>query len=389
MIIKSLLSCDLYKLTMLQVFYREFPEATAKYRFKCRNKDVDLLPFKKEIEEEIDALCELNFTQDELEYLADIPYFSEAFINYLEDFRLKRHYIEVEEKNGNLSIMMDGPLTNVSMFEIFVLKIIHEVYSMNVNPPTEALLYEGRKRLIEKIVSFKDFVKANNFTPTVLEFGGRRAYTTKWHEFVTRNLVDNGIIVGTSDVDLARRLNIKPTGTMAHEYIQTFQGVGIDPMDSQTEAFQCWANTYRGDLGIVLSDTLGDAKFLVDFDPYFAKLFDGVRHDSGDPKAWGEMMITHYKAFNIEPNTKTLVFSDGLDFPKMFELARHFHGRIKVSFGIGTNLSNDLGVKPLNNVIKQTECNGNPTAKLSNNPDKTMCEDQSYLGYLKNCLSKI
>lgn len=394
-VIKSLLSTDLYKLTMLQVFFREFPDATAKYRFKCRNKDVNLLPFKDEIEVELDNLCTLHFTDEELQYLSNIRFFTASFIDYLEDFRLKRRYIEVKEKNGNLDIVMEGPLTGVSPFEIYVLKIVHAVYSRNVNPfkrvgeiwDIEAV---GEFNLREKILDMEDFVAEEGIKPVVVDFGGRRAYSPKWHEYVVRELAKAGVIVGTSDVDLARRIGITPIGTFAHEFVQSFQGLGICPvMQSQAEAFQCWADVYRGDLGIALSDTLGDAKFLIDFDPYFAKLFDGVRHDSGDPITWGEMMIAHYNAFNIEPKTKTLVFSDGLDFTKMFELALHFKDRIKVSFGIGTNLTNDLGVPALQNVIKQVECNGNPTAKLSNDPGKTMCEDESYLNYLKNRLTKI
>jgi nicotinate phosphoribosyltransferase len=390
MIIKSLLSQDFYKLSMLRVFFREFPDVDAKYRFKCRNEDVDLMPFKQEIEEEINDLCELQFSGEELDYLDTIRFFSPAYVNYLEDYTLKRRYINVGERNKKLDIVMEGPITGVSPFEIFVLKIVHEVYTRNVNPPNETILTEGRKRLVQKIRDFQNFEIAHGFKPTVIDFGGRRAYTTEWHEYVVKNLAAAGVIIGTSDVDLARRLNIKPIGTFAHEYIQTFQGLGICPvMESQKVALQTWANVYRGDLGIALSDTLGDAKFLVDFDPYFAKLFDGVRHDSGDPTQWGNMMITHYKAFNIDPMTKTLVFSDGLDFQKMFELALHFKGKIKTSFGIGTNLTNDLGIPALQNVIKQVECNGNPTAKLSNNPSKTMCEDESFMAYLRSKLAKM
>ena len=390
MIIKSLLSQDLYKYTMLQVFFNDFPGATAKYRFKCRNDVVDLRPFKEEIEEELDALCGLKHTTDELDWLASQRFFFEPFINYLEDYTLKRRYITVTETKESLDICMEGPITGTSPFEIFVLKIVHEVYTRNVNPPTDSLLFAGKQVLRNKIIDFEDFVNDNGFKPIVIDFGGRRAYTTEWHEYVVRNLAQRGVIVGTSDMDLARRLNIKAIGTFAHEFVQTFQGLNICPvMESQSEAFQCWADFYRGDLGIALSDTLGDKKFLIDFDPYFAKLFDGVRHDSGDPFVWGDMMITHYKAFGIEPMTKTLVFSDGLDFPKMFELAKYFNGKIKVSFGIGTNLSNDLGVDALQNVIKQVQCQGNPTAKLSNNINKTMCEDEDYKNYLIGRLNQL
>jgi len=303
---------------------------------------------------------------------------------------LKRRYIQVGEKDNNLDIVMYGPITNVSMFEIFVLKIVQEVYMRNVHPFDETLGGAGKVRLRDKINDFIDFTNNEGFKPVIIDFGGRRAYSTEWHEYVVKNLVNRGVIIGTSDMDLARRFNIKVIGTFAHEYVQSFQGLGICPViESQKIALQTWVDIYRGELGIALSDTLGDKKFLADFDSYFAKLYDGVRHDSGDPFLWGDQIIKHYKSLKIDPMNKTLVFSDGLDFKKMFELALYFDKGIKVSFGIGTNLTNDLGLKPLQNVIKQVECNGNPTAKLSNNPDKTMCEDESYLKYLKKQLDNL
>ena len=388
MIIKSLLSCDLYKYTMLQVFFREFPDVTARYKFKCRNTDVNLLEFKDEIMEEINCLCELRLTQEELDYLENFPYFSDAFINYLEDFRLKKHFVHVGERDGNLDIHFDGPLTNVSMFEIFVLKIVHEVYSRNVNPTNDLIIAEGRKRLVQKIAMFKEFERVNGYKPIIAEFGGRRAYTTDWHYFVTKNLADNGVIVGTSDVDLARRLNIKPIGTMAHEFLTMMQ-VFTHPMNSQRFGFETWLDFYGNDLNILLSDTLGDKKFLIDFTPDIAHRASGVRHDSGCPFQFGEMMIAHYEALGINPKDKLIVFSDGLDFETVFRLEERFHGRIQTVYGVGTYLSNDVGLKPLQNVIKQVECNGHPVCKLSNNFNKAMCEDLDYMNYLKSCLDKI
>lgn len=382
------MSQDYYKLTMLNIFFQKFPNVLAKYKFKCRNVGINLLPFKKEIEDEIDCLCDLNFTNDELEYLAVIPYFSECFINYLDDFRLKRHYINVGEKDGNLAIEMEGPLTNVSLFEIFVLKIVHEVYSRNVNPINDNLISEGRNRLVQKIAMFKEFERKNGYTPLIAEFGGRRAYTTEWHEFITKNLADNGVIIGTSDVDLARRFNIKPIGTMAHEFFTLFQAF-THPMNSQKMAIETWLDFYGNDLGILLSDTLGDKKMLLDLSPDIANRSSGLRHDSGDPIVWGEMVLNHYNALGINPKNKVLIFSDGLDFPKMFELAIRFNHRIKTMFGIGTYLSNDLGLEPLQNVCKQISVNGLPVCKLSNNISKSMTEDQDYFNYLKSCLDKI
>jgi len=388
MIIKSLLSQDLYKLSMLQVFFSQFPDATAKYRFKCRNKNVDLLPFKKEIEDELDQLCTLKLTTDELDYLDGIRFFSPAFVNYMEDYTLKRRHINVSERDGKLDIVMEGSLTNVSMFEIVVLKIVQEVYMRNVHPLTDELVKEGRKRLIEKIASFKEFEKNEGYTPLVAEFGGRRGFSVDWHEFVTKNLNDNGIIIGTSDVDIARKHNIKPIGSMAHEFITMFQAF-THPMNSQKMAFETWLDFYGNDLNVLLSDTLGDKLFLLDMTPDIANRSGGARHDSGCPFQFGEMMIAHYNALNIDPTTKTLIFSDGLDFPKMFQLEKRFHGRIKTMYGIGTHLSNDMGIPALQNVCKQISVNNFPTCKMSNNPDKTMCENLNYLSYLKNLLDNI
>src|SRR2546427_820213 len=153
--------------------------------------------------------------------------------------------------------------------------------------------------------------------------------------------------------------------------------------DSQIFAFDKWAQEYRGDLGIAISDTYGVDAFLRDFDMYFCKLFDGARHDSGDPFDWGEKMIAHYRRNRVDPRTKTLIFSDQLSFPLAIGIARRFHGRAKTAFGIGTNLTNDLGYEPINIVIKMTECNGQPVAKVSDAPGKTISNDAGYLRYLR------
>jgi nicotinate phosphoribosyltransferase len=188
-------------------------------------------------------------------------------------------------------------------------------------------------------------------------------------------------------VYFAEECDIKAIGTMAHEWIQAGQAL-TNIRNSQKFMLQKWADEYRGELGIALSDTLGLDIFLQDFDSYFAKLFDGVRHDSGDPIAMGEKVITHYEKLKIDPKTKTIVFSDSLTIPKAIEIYKHFKGRIKVSFGIGTNLTNDLVRKPLNIVIKMTHCNGQPVAKISDNEGKGMCEDENYLKMLKDILRR-
>ena len=188
--------------------------------------------------------------------------------------------------------------------------------------------------------------------------------------------------VGTSSVHFARTLGLPALGTMAHEWFQSWQAV-TRLADAQTAALEGWVREYRGRLGTALTDCYSMDSFIRDFDdPYFGKLYDGLRHDSGCPFIWGEKAIALYQSMDIDPLNKTLVFSDSLDFPRMIEIWKRFRGRIKVTFGIGTNLMNDVGNTPLSIVIKMITVNGKPVAKISDEPGKSMCEDLGYLQYL-------
>jgi nicotinate phosphoribosyltransferase len=175
---------------------------------------------------------------------------------------------------------------------------------------------------------------------------------------------------------------------MAHEYMQAFQGFGIRLRDFQKASLEAWVQEFRGNLGTALTDVIGIDAFLDDFDLYFAKLFDGLRHDSGDPFEWGEKVIAHYKHLRIDPRTKRLVFSDGLDLYRAIEIYRYFKGRIQVVFGIGTNLTNDTQIPPLNIVIKMTDCNGQPVAKITDSPGKTTGMDETFMAYLRQVFNK-
>jgi nicotinate phosphoribosyltransferase len=188
---------------------------------------------------------------------------------------------------------------------------------------------------------------------------------------------------GTSNVLLARDLDMVPMGTMGHEYLQSFQALGVRLRDFQRAALEEWVQEYRGDLGIALTDTVGMDAFLADFDLYFAKLFDGLRHDSGDPAAWGEKALAHYARLRIDAHSKRLVFSDSLDVAKAIALYRRFGDRVNLGFGIGTHLTNDVGLQPLNIVMKLVEVNGQPVAKLSDAPGKTLATDATFLAYLR------
>ncbi len=381
MIIQSLLDTDLYKFTMMQVVLHQFPQAQVEYRFKCRDAGVDLKPYAEEIEAEIDKLCSLRFSEDELEYLKHLRFIKSDFVDFLRLFQLNSDYIKVSVKD-ELEIVIKGPWLHTIMFEVPVLAIVNQIFfaANAINPDYT----EGNRRLFDKIDMIKTHKDSSGFLMS--DFGTRRRFSRDWQERVVTELQDKLAhnFAGTSNVYLAKKLELTPIGTMAHEFLQAAQALGPKLIDSQKFALESWAQEYRGDLGIALSDVVGFDAFLRDFDLYFSKLFDGARQDSGDPFEWGEKLISHYQSMHIDPKTKRMVFSDGLDIPLALKIYDRFSKRCNVGFGVGTNLTNDLGYTPLQIVIKMTSCNGQPVAKISDSPGKLMCKDKRYLTYLKS-----
>jgi nicotinate phosphoribosyltransferase len=385
MIITSLLDTDLYKFTMMQVVLHQFPGAQVEYKFRCRNPGINLAACANEIRDEIRSLCTLQFQDAELAYLRSLRFIKSDFVDFLGLFRLNEKYITVKAlPSGEVDITIHGPWLHTILFEIPVLAIVNEVYFRNTQKVPDFM--EGRKRLDTKIGQ----LQADGLRELkIADYGTRRRFSRAWHEEVLRVLAArlgagvSGQFAGTSNVLFAMKLGVTPLGTMAHEYLQACQALGPRLRDSQVFGFESWAKEYRGDLGIALSDVYGFNAFLRDFDLYFCKLFDGARHDSGDPFAWGERMIDHYRKNRVDPRTKTLIFSDALTIPRTIELYQQFRGRCQLAFGIGTNLTNDLGYEPLQIVIKMTRCNGQPVAKLSDSPGKGMCDDEKYLAYLR------
>jgi nicotinate phosphoribosyltransferase len=380
--IDSLLDTDLYKFTMMQVVLHHFPAAQVEYRFKCRNAGVDLRPYVDDIRAGIVDLCRLRFRPRELDYLRSWRFFKSDYVDLLKLFQLDQRFIHVAPADapGEIEIVIAGPWLHTILFEVPVLAIVSEVYSRRVHPEPD--FAEGRRRLAAKIADI-NAVEDPDFR--IADYGTRRRFSYEWQDEVVRTLRD-GIghkFVGTSNVKLALDHNLTPLGTMAHEYLQACQAVGPRLRDSQTFAFNMWAREYRGDLGIALSDVCGMDAFLRDFDLFFCKLFDGVRHDSGDPFEWGEKLIAHYNRMRIDPHTKVMVFSDSLNVPLAQRLFEYFRGRSQTAFGIGTNLTNDLGYTPLQIVIKMTRCNGQPVAKISDEPGKAMDYDPSYVAYVR------
>lgn len=392
-IITSLLDNDLYKFTMLQAMLHQFPQTHGVYRFRCRNnKDTayPLADIKASLEQQLDSLCELRFLEDELEYLRSLRFIRSDFVDYLELFQLKRRFITVStDAKGRLCIDIEGPMIQAMFFEVFVLAIVNELYFNALSDPS--VIKEGQRRLDAKVALLHHYAaeqaQYSHDTPPfiVADFGTRRRFSKAWQAHVVETLHKAApkIVGGTSNVYLAKNLGMTPIGTMAHEFMQAFQALDVRLRDSQKAALEAWVHEYRGDLGIALTDVVGMDAFLRDFDLYFAKLFDGLRHDSGDPYIWGDKAIAHYKKLKIDPKTKILTFSDGLNLDKAWELHQYFKDRIKTSFGIGTNLTNDMGITPINIVLKLVECNGQPVAKLSDSPGKTMINNDTYLAYLR------
>ncbi|HEY8360840.1 MAG TPA: nicotinate phosphoribosyltransferase [Ramlibacter sp.] len=387
-VIESLLDTDLYKFTMWQPMLHRHPQTQARYRFVCRNRpQYPLADLADEVDAQLDHLCSLHFRPDELAYLGSLRFIRGDFVDFLRIFRFQREFIHARAEGEALVIEAVGPQVHVMGFEIFVLSIVNELYFRRF----PAAHGEGRRRLQQKIQTLRRFgdepQRVHPFE--FFDFGVRRRYSAAWQREVVATLLAEvpRFFKGTSNVLLARDLGTVPIGTMGHEYLQTFQALGMRLRDFQRAALEEWVQEYRGDLGIALTDTVGMDAFLRDFDLYFAKLFDGLRHDSGDPVAWGEKALAHYAALRIDAHGKRLVFSDGLDADKAMALYRHFGDRTQLGFGIGTNLTNDVGLLPLNIVMKLVEANGQPVAKLSDAPGKTLSTDETFLAYLRQVFS--
>ena len=388
-IIQSLLDTDLYKFTMLQVVLHQFPQAHGVYEFRCRNEQTayPLADIQADLERELDILCEFRLQQDELDYLRSLRFIKSDFVDYMELFQLKRRFVKVwGDDLGRLNIRIEGPIIQAMFFEIYILAIVNELYFRRLETPE--VLEEGERRLQEKVkllkcLSARQHPDDNPFL--VSDFGTRRRYTFAWQKHVVETLVAAApdVVRGTSNVYLAKTLNITPIGTMAHEFLQAFQALDVRLRDFQKAALQAWVAEYRGDLGIALTDVVGMDAFLRDFDLYFAKLFDGLRHDSGDPYVWGDKAYEHYKKLKIDSRTKMLTFSDGLNLEKAWDLHQYFKGRFKTSFGIGTNLTNDMGHETLNIVLKLVECNGQSVTKISDSPGKIITDNDTFLAYLR------
>ena len=383
---------DFYKLTMQQVILNHFPEVEVEYEFKCRNKNMTmgvlLGGLLENIRDEIFKMRDLRLNHEEKQYLQTIPFLKDNYITFLENFRYDpEKHVDVYLKKGELAIKIKGNWLHTILYEVPILAIVSEYATRS------HILYNEKdieKKSIKSLKVKVDKIQSHSLHEDFkfADFGTRRRATAQNHELVVRylneqlNILGKGNFIGTSNIHLAMKYGIKVIGTMAHEIFmggealfptQTFQGCVLD----------AWVKTYDGNLGIALTDTINMDSFLEAFTLSKAKMFNGCRHDSGNPIVWGDKLINHYTRLGIDSKTKQAVFSDGLTIDGAFDILEEFKDKIQCSFGIGTHLTNDIGIEPASIVIKMQRCNGFPVAKISDEPEKAMCQSPKFLEFLK------
>ncbi|HEV7621157.1 MAG TPA: nicotinate phosphoribosyltransferase, partial [Flavisolibacter sp.] len=365
----SFLDNDFYKFTMQQCVVKLFPKAKAKYKFINRGNHSFPPGFAEALRSSVYNMRSLKLTIEEKKWLAlTCPYLDPVFLDFLEGYCYNPGEVIITEKDNSLEVSVEGYWYRTILWEVPLLSLISETYYK--------LRHEDTINEKEIACKAKEKIEAyNDLGVTVAEFGTRRRHSYEVHQLVVKSLSAYGKnFVGTSNVHLAMVHNVKPIGTHAHEWFM-FHAAKYGFKMANVLALENWINVYRGDLGIALSDTFTTNEFFEIFDKKFAKLFDGVRQDSGDPVSFAEKTINHYKSLNIDPLSKTIIFSDSLNYEKVRRIAAFCSGKIGMSFGIGTNFTNDIGYQPLNIVIKMTGAlpegeQWTPVVKLSDDAGK-------------------
>ena len=377
-IINSLLDQDFYKFSMQQFFHYYENDAVAKYRFVCRTPNIDFTDCFAEIKEELLSVCDVVYQETELAYMSKIKYMKPNYIRFLSGFRLRKEDITINLlADGKLDICVEGPMIYAMMWEMPILCIVNEVYFRHKCGDVEVAKREGTRRFMLKREMIKNFFKETGIMVYFIEFGTRRRFSMEWQRRINLMLKQMvGFYQGTSNVLFSMENGTVPKGTMAHEAQQAF--LGFTAMDKALPLFlHRWLNFYEGAFGTALTDTFTTDYFLSKFNGTFARAFDGLRQDSGDPMEWTHKIVAHYNKLGIDPASKLLIYSDGLNIPTVLDIALKTKG-LKVSFGIGTNWTNDVGYEPLNIVVKMVECNGMPTIKISDSAGKCICEDDEF-----------
>lgn len=376
-IIRSLLENDVYKFMMMNFIHRYYSNLQVTFEFKNRTKDVDLLLYidPVELQEQFDMVAALTFTDADIAHLRSWSLYPEHYLRALKNLKLTAPVVNVQD--GQLTITAAGRWFEETLWEIYVLVIVSELYvrgrAFTLGRSEEELRVEGDLRLDKKIALYKEYpgLRAS-------QFGLRRRAGGPWEEHVTKRLMGEcpGLITGVSNVYLAKKLGVEAQGTNAHEmpmavYALMRHHSNIEARNSVYKVLHEWQQLYGLKALIMLPDTFGTDAFLEQLPHEFAIDWRGFRHDSGDPIAFGEKVIAFYERHGIDPRDKLIIFSDGLTPEKKVELFLYFQGRINVVFGVGTNWTNDLGfVIALSLVMKVTSAAGNPAVKLSDNLNK-------------------
>ncbi|EGR1754110.1 TPA: nicotinate phosphoribosyltransferase [Vibrio parahaemolyticus] len=397
-IIQSALDFDVYKVNMMSAVAALYPDAMVSYKFIVRSEE-DLSELLPEVKAEVLKLQDVRFTEDEIAYMKRVaPYLKPEFVEALRHFRFNPqsdvsfHNKTMSDGSSQLRITINGLWKETILYETIIMSIVSEVRSRQ---RWSDIPFEQFQTVLEdKVRYLKAELERRNITNfKFADMSTRRRFSFQAQrtmlEYLSKELPQ--CLTGTSNYHLARELDLTPIGTVAHEWFMGHQAL-VNVRDSQKIALQRWQKMFNGALGIALTDTIGIDAFLKDFDEELSHAYVGVRHDSGCPFTWGEKMIAHYESLGIDPMTKILVFTDGLNFEQALDICEHFQGRVQVSFGIGTSLANDMGnyvndqgeaYQPLSIVIKMVTCNGSPVAKISDEPEKAMCEDIFFLMNLK------
>ncbi len=363
MMIHSILDTDTYKLSMMQSIAHHYPRVEVEYEFFNRNKTPFPDGFGQELRKAVDAMRELRLTGDEEKFLRERCYYLKPnYIDMLRGYRYDPTQVFIRQVGRDLFVTVRGPWYLTVLYEVPLMSTISELYfeMMGLKPADHW-----------RDVARAKFGRMSDAGCMVSDFGSRRRFSFMVHDRVVRIMKDFKCCAGTSNVHLAHKYGLTPIGTMAHEFIMGHAAM-FGYRSATAEALKAWIEVYEGELGIALPDTFTTDVFLRDFNTLYAKLFDGVRHDSGDWKWFTDLMIAHWKKLRIDPATKTIVYSDGLDDAKAIEIQKYAAGKVLPRFGIGTHLTNDVGHTPLNMVIKLTKCDGRPTVKLSDSPGKEL-----------------
>ena len=359
---------DYYKLTMGQVIYEQHPNTEVTFTLKNRSSEQPLSEYisPEALQQRLDRIREQGFTSEEIAYYAGLTAqngnarFTPDYLDYLEQLQLPEVNISINPATNDLDIDSGGKWIDVTFWETVVMSEVNELYYEQLMESHDLgindLYAEGDRRLNDKIEKLKEYPGIK-----FADFGTRRRFSTNWHEHVVQRLAQDlpEQFTGTSNPWFAYKYNLAPIGTFAHEMPMVYAGIadafGKNPLKGHNEMLRDWEDTYHGDLSIALTDTFGSEFFFNDFTSKQAETWNGLRHDSGDPIEFGERAIEFYKKSGVDPTTKTIVFSDGLDVDTIIKLYQHFNGKINVTFGWGTSLMNDLGLPANNMVMKATE----------------------------------